>query len=401
MTASREDIESTLPWNRRLREAVAEAFLDAVEHFNLGKMKYTWPWYLPDGLPTPNPFFDVAMKSILNILRELPVLESCAGTMEKAKSLKSVHSQWFRDENGVPFTLSSRTANKYLSSNYPPWAIDGTASIGVSQLSSQEFLDDLNTLIREDPQAISAKSAQWHIQLAISLFRLTMDDALLSIMQDINLIPLQDGNWTSARRKSLFFSKGQSYLEIPKGLDILVVDPIAGADPNRHRLFMSLGVKAWEAPEICQLILQQHTSAQFDAKSLTVDQLISHAAFLYQSSWQPPKYANLWFITKSERPCLGREVYIAATVAPDSAASRVFIKLQQKFPVIHNDYFEAFPEDAEWSHWLVENLGLSMIPRLITPLIEPKPQIMLRSDMADSTAEDKNEGECIPSLLRY
>jgi hypothetical protein len=143
LTASREDVESTLPWNCRLREAVAEAFLESVHYFNTGEMKYRWPWYLLDPLTTTHSFFDIAIKSILKSLPESPVLESCAGTMEKAELLKFVPSDLFADESGTPFTSSSHTATRYVSSRYPSWAVQGTMSVVVSQLSPREFLGDL------------------------------------------------------------------------------------------------------------------------------------------------------------------------------------------------------------------------------------------------------------------
>ncbi|KAF2823081.1 hypothetical protein CC86DRAFT_409849 [Ophiobolus disseminans] len=383
LTASREDIESTLPWNCKLRDAVTKAFLEAVHHFNEGDMKYTWPWYLPAPLMTTSSFFDMAIQSIMKSLQELPVLESCAGTMEKAESMKSVPSNMFLDGNGAPFTLSSRTATRYLSPKYPTWAIQGTSSIGVLQLSPREFLEDLKSLITDDPPSFHSKSTQWHAQLAESLYKLTTDDELLSFMQDIDLVPLQDGTWTSARGKSMFFAKGESSLEVPSGIDVLVVDQEVESDVNRRRLLVSLGVKAWEAPEICRLILRVHESPSFDAKALTADQLISHAAFLYKASWQPPKDVDIWFATMQDERCLGRKLYIAGSVKPDSPAARVFAKLQERFPVINNGYLEAFSSDVKWPHWLVKNLGLSMIPRLITPLVEPKPQTVLKTRPVD------------------
>jgi hypothetical protein len=355
-------------------------------------MKYTWPWYLPDPLATTNSFFDLAIWSVLGRLQELPVLESCAETMEIAGTLKSVPSDMFGDESGTPFTSSSRTATKYLSSRYPSWAVQGTMSIGVSQLSPREFLEDLKLLVHEDPESFYTKPITWHAQLADSLYKLTTDDELLPLLQEISLIPLQDGTWTSAKGKSIFFAKGESSLEVPGGIDVLIVDEVVESDVNRRRLLVSLGVKAWEASEICRLILQVHGSSDFDAKCLTVEQLISHAAFLYKSSWQPPKDVDIWFATVQDERCFGRKLYIAGSIAQDSAASRVFAKLQERFPVIHNGYLEVFSLDVKWPHWLVKNLGLSMVPRLITPLIEPKPQAVLKTLAADNTSSATNEG---------
>lgn len=360
-------------------------------------MKYTWPWYLPESHTKANTFFDIAKQSIIKTLRELAVLESCAGTMEKARSLKSVPLDKYVDGTGMPYTLTARTATKYLSPIYPAWAIRGAMSIGVSQLSPRDFLEDLISLINEDPHSFYAKSYQWHAQLAESLYRLAIDDQLLIIMQDIKIIPLQDGTWTAIRGKSLFFAKGESSLEIPSGIDVLVVDEAAESNTNRRKLLVSLGVKAWDTPEICRQIMEVHESPSFDADALTTGQLISHAAFLYKSSWQPPANVNIWFATITDERCFGRDLYINGSVDPDLSVARVFAKPNEQFPVIHNGYLEAFPLDIKWPNWLIKNLGLSMVPRLITPPIEPTLQAVSGIETHDSSLKLTVEGKSTPA----
>jgi len=345
-----------------------------IDHFNEGQLKYVWPYYLLSTSTAASSFLEPAITSILTQLRESPVLESCAGTMVKVSSLKHVPSDPFADGEGIPFTLSSHTAASYLSLKYLPWAIEATSSIGVSQLSPQEFLSDLNSAITQDPTTFRTRSATWHSQLAATLIKLATDAELMSKIQDICLIPLHDGNWTSARGQSMFFSKNETSLEIPSGIEVLTVDSTAESDPNRRKLFASLGVKAWEAPEICRLVLKVHESSNFDPKILAVDQLISHAAFLYKASWQPPKTADLWFATMQDERCLGRKLYIPGSIETNSPAARIFAQLQKQFAVIHNDYLTTFFSDADWPMWLVNNLGLSKVPRLITPHVDPKPQ---------------------------
>ena len=307
-------------------------------------------------------------------LEKLPVLESWAGTMEKASSLKYVPLDLRANEEMEPFTLSARTATNYLSSKYPTWIVEGAKSIGISQLSPQNFLEDLQSMITHDPYSFRTKSAQWHSQLAEALVKLTTNAELLSTMQSICLIPLHDGTWTSAIGHSILFSRGGESLDIPSGINVLIIDSSAESDANRRKLFVALGVKSWETPEICRLILKLHQSMNFDSTALTTEQLVSHTAFLYQASWQPPKDADIWFATVQDRRCVGRKLYITGSIESDSPAFRVFAQLQKQFAVIHGGYLEAYPSDVDWPLWLVNNLGLSMVPRLITPLIEPKPR---------------------------
>jgi hypothetical protein len=261
-----------------------------------------------------------------------------------------------------------------LSSKYPPWAVEATWAIGVSQLSPREFLGDLTSLIAEDADAFHSRAADWHSQLAAALVRMTADADLMPFIMDMPIIPLQDGSWTPARGHTIFFSKAGTDLEMPSGIEVLIVEPTAESDPNRRNLFASLGVKAWETTEICQLVLQVHSSPNFKPEALTTNQLVSHARFLWKASWQPPKNATLWFATTQEKRCLGSALYIFGNAEPGSSAARIFARLQNKFAVIHSSYLDHASADEDWPDWLVRHLGLSRIPRLIHPQVDPKPQ---------------------------
>jgi hypothetical protein len=344
-------------------------------------MKYLWPYDLPSGttnndasLPEASSFFEPAFSSILGQLRASPVLESCAGTMTVPSQMKFVPSDLFADQQSIPFVSTPRTAGRYLSWNYPTWTIPGVSSLGVEELTSTEFLRDLDKTISQDPDIFRARSNAWHSQLADTLIKLATDEELMSILQGMCIIPLQNGTWASARGNSLFLSKNETSMEIPIGIEILVVDPIAEADPIRRKLFKTLGVKAWEAPEICRLVMALHGASDFIPESLTREQLVSQASFVYRSSWQPPKATDLWFATIQDERCRGRKLYIPGGTEANSPAARIFAQLQGKFAVIHNDYLEAFPDDVDWRSWLVKNLGLSMVPRLINPIVDPELQ---------------------------
>ncbi|KAH8819773.1 hypothetical protein F5884DRAFT_849076 [Xylogone sp. PMI_703] len=388
LTASREDIESTLPWNITIRDALADAFLLSVDHFKKGQLKYVWPCYLPS-LTQPS-FLEPAISSILTQLKEHDVLESYAGTMTKPSLLKYVPLDLFADGEGIPFTLSLNTRAGYLSPKYPVWVIDRIMSIGVSQLTPQDFLGYLDAEITQDPTPFYSRPHLWHSRLAELLLKLGTDAELMSLIQDIPLIPLKNGSWTSAGGQRIFSCGDASSLDIPSGIEVLIVDSIAESDPNRRKLFASLGVKPWDASEICHLILKLHESLTFDASALTIDQLISHATFFYKALWQPPKTADLWFVTRQNERCRGREMYIPGNIEPDSPVARIFSQPQRKFAIIHDDYLKAFPFDDHWPIWLVDNLGLLRIPRLISHYVIPKSH-MYDQDIAKSLMQRVKE----------
>jgi len=339
-------------------------------------MRYIWPYYLPSNSTAACTFFQPAVETILSRLRDSHILESCTGAVAKPFDLKSVSLHHFASPDGIPFTLGPQTEARYLSLRYPPWAVEATSSIGVTELSPQEFLQDLSALIASDEDAFYARSADWHSHLAMALFKLVADTGLMAIIMEMPIIPLHSGRWISAQGQSIFFSRAGSSLDIPSGIDVLV-DAKAESDPPRRKLFATLGVKDWEVSEICRLVLQVHTSQSFEPISLTTAQLVSHAKFLWKASWQPPKDANLWFATTQDKRCLGKDLYIFGSAATGSAAARVFARMQDEFPVIHSDYLETNSSDSpdgDWHDWLVLHLKLARVPRLVTPHVDPKPQ---------------------------
>lgn len=372
LTASREEIESTLPWNLKIRNALPEVFLSSMFHFNTGVLKYVWPYYLPSLSTSVPGIFEPAIAAILTQLAESPVFESCAGTMVRPSTLVHVPPEFCA--SGQPFTLCDLTQDRYLSSNYASWVIEAMTSVGVSALSPRQFLEDLATVIATDAETFYERSFEWQSQLARTLIKLSTDVELMSLIQDLAIIPKNDGTWCAARDNNIFFAKNDASLCIPDGIRVLIVEPGVEADLNRRTLFTSLGVKAWEPPELCKIILKVHASADFSAENLSTSQIVSHAVFLYQASWQPPKGADLWFATTKDDRSRGRELYIPGNTNSDPAAARVFAKLEERFPVIHADYLSALFDATGWQDWLILNLGLSRIPRLVTPVVEPLPQ---------------------------
>lgn len=154
----------------------------------------------------------------------------------------------------------------------------------------------------------------------------------------------------------------------------MILNSDAETDLNRRTLFTSTGVKEWSAPEICRLFVDLHASADFQPNRLSTAEIVSHATFVYQAEWQPPKSADLWFATTKSECARGKDAYVLGIHHIDSAAARVFSVLEKHFPVIHADNLTALLEVPDFPEWLVHNPGLSKIPRLITPVVEPQPQ---------------------------
>ena len=307
-------------------------------------------------------------------LRESRVLESRAEVLTSPVSLRSVPIGRFASRDGVPFTLGPHTETRYLSQRYTPLAAESLCSIGVSELSAIEFLQDLDALIVDDTNGFHARPAGWHSQLATALFYLTYDEDLVAKIEDLPIIPLKTGKWVSAKSQAIFFSRTESDAEIPSGIHTSVVDPDAESDFYRRKLFESLGVGTWQTLEICELIVQVHGSPSFEPETLTTGQLVSHTKFLWKASWEPRGRFDLWFATTQGKRSLGKDLYIPRSIQAGTAAARIFARLQYDFPVIHEDYLKSCSADEGWNDWLECQLKTLEVPRLVSPQVEPKPK---------------------------
>ncbi|KAI1094358.1 hypothetical protein F5B19DRAFT_490478 [Rostrohypoxylon terebratum] len=93
LTANRLHIDISLPWNQVLRDGLAHAFIRAVNHFNKGKMRYHWPYFIPTS--DISPFLQPSRHLILQNLRDNEFVESAAGALHRpAKEVHRKPSEW-------------------------------------------------------------------------------------------------------------------------------------------------------------------------------------------------------------------------------------------------------------------------------------------------------------------
>jgi hypothetical protein len=344
LSASRLNIDASLPWNQRLRDGLADAFIDAVKAFadNEGTMRYIWTFYVPGG--STSPFFQPARDSILRVLGNSPLLESAAGQMAKPSDLVYVDPKFtFLDgESGrQPFTLTSSTSAKYLCTRYPIWTIDSIIDLGVSRLTDRSFIEDLNAMVEDDSTCFQKQTARWHEELAEALLPLSRNDEMKPLLRALPIIPLTDGTWVSSYEDPHFSSANLRLSKLPSSISLSVVDSDAAANPSRRLLFQSLGVSEISSPRMCRYIVDAHASPSFKQDQMRRVDLISHATYLFESSWQPSEDAevDLWFATAGGGRCKGSQLYIRGDYEPDSATARVFEKLRQRYPTIRDNYF--------------------------------------------------------------
>lgn len=391
LTASRQSIDVSLPWNLAIRDSLCEAVVEAIFKLNKSSQRFTWPYFVISSATSA--FFQPAMTRVQEILREAPLLETISGIMKAPREVFYVNPHKFSDSTGWPFTLSRHTADIYVSSKYPYWVADSILALNTRNLASEDFLEHLQAVTREEFDEFSSQSLQWHVELANALLPLLDESGLFNQVSKLCIVPLSDETWACADEKPLLYPKDVDLgsLNILKIEPVKFVDPAIEAQAERLELFRRLGIKEADSTQLCEIIQQFHSGNTLIPSLLTRYQLLSHALFLYQSSWAPAedRPLDLWFETADGSFGKGSSLYVSYT-GESPALLRVTEKLHKRFRVLHPDYYvvddghDATDEKtdnydaqeydtqhqlqpiSDFIEYLINHCQLEMIPRLVT-----------------------------------
>lgn len=361
---------------------------------NQTSWRFTWPFLVDSSAASA--FFEPAMNKVHETLSNTAVLQTVSGAMKSPRDVFYVDPQRFSDSTGRPFTLFSRTEDIYVSAEYPLFMAGHILRLNTRNLAGQDFLKHLQMIITEDPASFYSRSSEWHGELAHALLPLLDQPRLSKQVARLHIVPLADKTWTSAEEKPLLYPKDIDFggFDIRTIESIKLVNPAAEVQPRRLQLFRALGIAPADSTQICRIIQEFHSVPTLRPSSLTTSHLISHAKFLYSSSWAPAKdrALDLWFETNNGTYGKGSRLYISCTEPQDSPAlARVMQQLCTRYRVLHQDYhiadnaYDSAGEkidngDIQESHaqdhfqiglsgfmrYLVKHCGLAAIPRLVT-----------------------------------
>lgn len=365
LVASREEVNASLDWNRALRTSAIDALIEVAKWFNTGSMKYMWPRYFP-GKGNVSGFFEAFKESLLKQIAYEKVLESVDGQFVAPSSLMWCPSQ-FCDKDGRPFTATAKSSWRYLSPKYKSDDRETLTTFGVQEMTGKEFVRELSNMMKEDPAFFCNQSLEWHALLARALSPLCSDGQLFRHISALQLVSLRDKRWASVEDGTLFFPGDRHGLTIPDGVDLLVVDNDAAADPFRRHLYRILGAKDFSVTLLCKLIISTHNDPKFNPKSATNSALLSQALFLFNAGCLLDKSQRFWCIQEDGT---GRSPASRLYLGSDEplSASKLFGTAKDRFHFLHSSYVDAAPDDKErWHRWLVDSLRVAVYPRLAMP----------------------------------
>jgi hypothetical protein len=259
---------------------------------------------------------------------------------------------------------------KYLSPNYSMNDWEVLKQLGSQQQTTNEFLDDLEFLLRHHTDDFRNRPNDWHSSLSQALSSVLGGGNLSSLRRiaEMELIPLRDGTWIPTHAGKLFFANKSARLTVPPGVEILEVHPTASQDLYRRQFLQQLGVAPFNPLKISAILADAHLDPSFRPAKLPRAHLVSQARYLYNAGWKNASRRPLWFAANDGTFAHGCRLYINSI--EDFAAVTWTKAFTEQLCFLHEDYFLWLEGDYtatnEWTEWLVSSYEVNVFPLMMT-----------------------------------
>ncbi|KIN03398.1 hypothetical protein OIDMADRAFT_117507 [Oidiodendron maius Zn] len=358
LVANREEIESDSAWNKGLLKCIPHALLAAINEFNRGDFRFSWIRFLPLRHDRED-FFQHLWPTVQHLLSTTPILESMSGD-KMIPSALTITPDDFASESRDPLIPSDFSMFTYVSQKYPAEDREALESLGVRNLTAEDFLNDLSNFINQSPIKFQSMPDRWHSRLSQILDSLTAK--YWKFISSLSIIPLRHGKWMAQNSGPLLFPFASGGLVVPNGISASVIHLDAANDPSRRTLLRKLQAQDATETEVCRIIIQTHAATKFDPQNVPIADMVSHATFLHRAKWvrhSPEEY--LWVVAEDRKRYRSHRVYIESS--DPHSASKIFKNNKEYFHFLHLAYSKHF-SGQEHRKWLQENLSLEVLPRL-------------------------------------
>ncbi|KFZ02938.1 hypothetical protein V502_11372 [Pseudogymnoascus sp. VKM F-4520 (FW-2644)] len=309
LQASREEAKSDSKWNKDILSAIADSFCNAIFDFcsRDGPLRYRWVEYLPSrtALQTHHFWRELARK-IIGRLKNAKILY-IHGTSElrKPENVRTLPLDYLDDSGSPLFRDRPGKHGKYLSLEYGPENINTLKS-----LFDIKDIEDLATChrIKHDLRSDDSKmksgdtSNNWHSRAAhliISILeRSSGTDIETMVFEDLELIPLNNGDWVTAAETQSYFP-AETGPAIPQDI-VVTIDPERIVNEARDKLFEVLGATECSPDEVVRKMREEYSRRDF-APDLASSKL--HLSYLYWhvEDSSHPVFSHLWIYDDNER----------------------------------------------------------------------------------------------------
>ncbi|KAK5457302.1 hypothetical protein LTS15_005083 [Exophiala xenobiotica] len=394
LAANREAVPDT-DWNQALRRGVVTAFVDwvmeVVTHGDA--LEYTWMRYLP-GKNSMEGFWEDLYDDIRDELLNEAILRSRRGRLHGITHLR-ILPHWFFYESSP--LLPDTKADIYLSDRYEPHDVKTLKNLGLKRITSPEILTriklglsaDASTRIHDRPL-----DDPWHTAFSALVQRLLQIDLVEWKVWKLDIIPLNNNSWVSPSSLDqdpvylpYIIDEDAVRIEVPDGLGLRKLHPMAAKDGERAGFYMSLGIASCPQNTVTQNILQAHKSGGRRGDVFTY---LSDLEILFWFGEPTPqlsiRHKKLWLVSNQNMRLRGHSLFfpseneyhseklLAATPHDDFS----------DYGILDSRYMESqvrkhIRHDLDWLSWL-QKCGVSYFPpltRVISGFYELNPLMVL------------------------
>ncbi len=277
LISSREGVHEELPWNRRLRDSIAPAFVAAVEEFKRHPaLALSYLRFLPKKSDVVDPFFAPVVAQTVDALKEVACIPVEGGGWRKP-------SKVLLASDAIRELFTSADAVTLFGADYPTPGFVAPEG-GLERLSCRTlFIQEVLELFGKRSEWLKGKDLTWKVRFYEYIAKSPMRDDYVKEMLKLPCIPAAGGKMATPQSDAVFYplSSAEKY-----GFEHLltVVDGEFHArareiSPDVLALLDSLGVQHDEPYELVQHhVLPHHTPDGFKKADRVA--LLGHIRYL-------------------------------------------------------------------------------------------------------------------------
>lgn len=371
--ANREDIVTSSLRNQDLCRQLGGAFITGVKQMcKHPQLRFKWMRYLPSltGPLLDDPFWGILIETLRNQLADASIMVPRAAPSQ-LRPMGQLRRHGSLDQYGNPlFNDLQQPDAVYLSQNYDVTDLATLRGFGLKGIHFGQILSRVEADLRSSSSRMRSPETDndWHSRAAnVLLYPFKNSSANWSIpnVKALTLLPLCNGQWVKTGDNTVYFSATIDGIEIPRGLGLWLVDPVAASQPCRKELFLALGAEVASSETIRSLIFN-HIVTGPQGDSFFKDTSIVFLRFLYLTH---PENAPVGVYDQFEFLTASLEVAIPSQhdlYLEDDTSRYGPAKLELAVHFLHPDYLNDPPVDLKaWKLWLYKFVGIRTRLRLV------------------------------------
>ncbi len=387
LNSGREAVLNDRPWNIRLRDGIAEAFVAGLAHFRKSAaLGLTYLKYIPDRGEVSDDFFGAVRQQIIAGLRSAASLPSASGTWRAPSELRRAHER-FRT------LLPSSLTKQLFDFDYIDERVHGSAALLQELGVEAAGYDEVLQLFKNNRDWLAKQPLEWRARLYAFIAE-DVPGYIKAGLLNVPCIPTTDSGYVIPAESAVFFplAKGKKYgfeheLTI---LDEELYSASMAHSPATQHLFDALKVRQDDPFQmVVGHILPKHADESWKRSKHTalvghlryikdkIDLFVSAAAArgharvsafqsLRQGLWVGTKQvdeAGAWTFNRVDRLYLAKEYksefclesLLAGALGADAYVSAEYLAKKPQDP-------EA--EAASWRSFFSE-LGVRLVPAVV------------------------------------